>query len=117
MIEQIKSVLSKIKHPLQEGNLVSTECIQSVLYENEEATVVLKFTQSMSRQERHTLEDLIYDTLVELEGIDDVAIEVDLPEEGLPTSSSPQTEAGLTQYGGEGSSEKSTTSGTEPCIR
>jgi ATP-binding protein involved in chromosome partitioning len=104
VIEQIKSVLNNIKHPLQEGSLVSTECIQSISYENQEATILLKFTQTLSRQERHTLEDLVYDKLVELEGIEDVAIEVDLPQENLPGSSAASSEAGLTQYGSDSSS-------------
>ncbi len=93
-IETIKEHLSKIKLSGQDTDIVASGIVSDIAFENEEISLTLTFKEQTDRNTRHAIEDQIYDTLITLEGIKDVAID-----SKVASSGSSQKEAGLSYYG------------------
>jgi len=80
--------------------------IKDVSIADREVRLTVVFNNEISRDTRHAVEDVIYDTLVKLEGIDDAEIEVEIQEfngssdhsDSTSHSNSP-SEPGLSVYG------------------
>lgn len=107
LIDQARTLLAQIPHPNQEGNVISTGCVDDLRIEGDQVFLTLSFKDALPRDVRHELEDKIYDALVSLEGVDDVEIEVEVPNHSTPSASSTAVEPGLTQYGSASSSKSS----------
>ena len=118
MIDRIHQILKEISHPAQDGDLISTRCVQNVEYNGGEVSLTLSFEDSVSRAARHELEDLVYDRLVHLEEIEDVEIEVEVSETKNQDSTSPKKgEPGLSTYGAQketGAQKKTETKSASP---
>ena len=106
LLNAVRERLSGFKHPRLEGDIISTECVQDLRVEGDQVYLTLTFTEALPRDERHALEDSVYDALVELEGVDDVELEVAVPESGSAPAA--QREPGLSTYGGGATSEERT---------
>ena len=98
-MQKIKEALSQIKHPLQDADIMSSQCVQNIEFAQGEVHLTLHFSQPIARDQRHALEDEIYDTLVQLEDVDDVEMEIEVPQEAsTPASSTPKHEPGLSVH-------------------
>lgn len=95
-MQKIKDALSKIKHPQKDTDIISSECIKTLEFADREVQLTLYFTDAISRSQRHILEDEIYDALVQLEDVDDVEIEVEVPED--QASNNTASEPGLSVH-------------------
>ena len=103
LVERAREALAQITPEGAERDIVSAEQLQSLRVEGDQAYLTLSFKEPLSRDARHAIEDRAYDALVALEGIEDVEIEVEVPESALPSASSARPEPGLSQWGGGGS--------------
>ncbi len=63
-------------------------------------SLTLSFPTGVSRDIRHAVEDAVYDTLVQLDGVDDVEIDVMVPDVGAKAGSTDPS--GLSTYGAGG---------------
>jgi ATP-binding protein involved in chromosome partitioning len=72
----------------------------------------IQFPEGLDRDTRHAVEDVIYDTLVQLEGINDVEIDSEVPDMSTNKAASGSTnnEAGLSTYDSAGARQGSDTS-------
>lgn len=82
-------------------NIVDQNMVSDIVIDGSEVSLTLTFPEGVGRDTRHAVEDVVYDTLVKLEGIEDVEIEVSVPDVGATRSTQPSP-AGLSTYDGSG---------------
>ena len=98
-VESILDALRPIQGP-QQVSLVDQGLIHDVSIDGSDVSLTVTFPEAVSRDVRHAVEDVIYDTLVALEGIDDVEMEIEVPDHGASASASrPTSEPGLSMHG------------------
>ena len=117
-IENIFTALRPISGPNNQS-LIDQGMIKDVSVVDREVRLTVVFNNKISRDTRHAVEDVIYDTLVKLEGIDDAEIEVEIHDFNESSTdstshSNPPSEPGLSVYGSGGAqkSEGSSTAGS-----
>ena len=108
--EAILEALRPISGP-NNTSIVEQELVRDVSVEGDEVSLTLCFPEGITRDVRHAVEDVVYDTLVQLDGVSDVEIEVDVPDVGSAKPPASAPEAGLSTYGGQG---ERTDTGAQP---
>ena len=105
--EQVLKALSAISGPNQQ-NIVDQEMVRDISIDGEEVSLTLAFPSGVERDVRHAVEDVVYDTLVQLEGVNDVEIEVEIPE--VTSEGNQAREPGLSVYGAGGENQSASQS-------
>ena len=101
-VEDVIEALRPISGPHNQS-LVEQEMIKDVVIADGEVSLTVAFPTEISRDVRHAVEDIIYETLVGLEGISDAEIEVEVPQtEGTSTPAPNASTPGLSTYGAGG---------------
>ena len=108
VLEALKSVTGPNNVNIVESNMVS-----NIEIDGGDLSLLITFPPGVDRDTRHAVEDVIYDSLVQLDGVDDVEIDSEVPDLNAgKTSSAPAVqEEGLSTYNasGELKDESSTT--------
>ena len=97
------SVILKALTPIMGPNdksIIDQKMVSDIEIDGSEVSLTLTFAEGVDRATRHTVEDLVYDTLVKLDEIDDVEIEVTVPSPGASQASS--ASPGLSTYDSSG---------------
>ncbi|MCB9535787.1 MAG: Mrp/NBP35 family ATP-binding protein [Myxococcales bacterium] len=95
--DQIKALLSEVPAPGGEGDIVSAGIVGEVEVDGGEVVVVLRF-EGIDRDARHALEDQVRTRLGNTPGVEELFLEVEVPD--LPEPKAPP--AGVTFGGGAG---------------
>jgi ATP-binding protein involved in chromosome partitioning len=103
ILEALKSVMGPNNQSIVDANMVS-----DIEIDGAEITLTLTFPGDITRETRHAVEDVVYDTIIQLEGVDDVEIEVEVPNTNPAASQS--AEPGLSKYDSGGSRANGATS-------
>lgn len=98
-VEKILDTLKPIQGPNQQS-IIDGDIVKEIAIEGDQISLTLVFPTGISRETRHAVEDVVYNTLVELEEVNDVEIEVEVPE--VMTTATKTNEPGLSTYGSNG---------------
>ena len=95
---KIREALAALPAPGGQGSLASAGLVGEVSVAGGVVSLTLRFA-GLNRDQRHAIEDQVYDHLIELEGVDDVLIESEVADLPAPT---PEDEPGLSMHSGSG---------------
>ena len=99
VIEALKPITGPNNQSIVESGMVG-----DIEFDGGELSLSIKFPEGVDRDTRHAVEDVIYDTLVQLDGIDDVEIDSEVPDLNTDkvAKDAVNQEAGLSTYDSEG---------------
>lgn len=93
---KIRGALADVPAPGGQTSLAEGGFVGDISIEGGVVSLTLRFA-GLNRDQRHAIEDQVYDRLIALEGVDDVLIESEVAD--LPT---PESEPGLSMHTGSG---------------
>jgi hypothetical protein len=95
---KIREALAALPAPGGQGSLASAGLVGEISVAGGVVSLTLRFA-GLNRDQRHAIEDQVYDHLIELDGVDDVLIESEVADLPAPT---PEDEPGLSMHSGSG---------------
>lgn len=108
IIEALKPVVGPNNESIVEADMVS-----DIQIDGTEISLTLTFTSEVSRDIRHAVEDVVYDTLIQMDGVEDVELEVEVPESNAQASGSATASPGLSTYDSSGQQKSTAPSPSE----
>ena len=111
---KITKCLEAISWPNEQASLVEKGCVGEIEIEGSEVVIELNLS-GLSREERHSLEDQVVQSISKIEGIDEVVLDVESSDVDVPETApaKPASEPGLTINSGKSNASTS----SEPTVK
>ncbi len=92
---KVTESLAAITYPGESVSLTDKGCVGEIEFEDGEVIVELNLS-GLSREDRHSLEDAVVQSISALEGVEEVSLDVSSDDVSVPKSAPPPSEPGIT---------------------